>query len=314
MDFQFLQNPISKNWVVLAPRRASRPHAAEALRGKLDEAKGDVSYCPFCPGQEEDEIYRVPARNASASDAGGGGEKGDSSWQIRVVPNKYPFAPIHEVIIHSPDHHKNFEELPSSQVELILTTFRQRFRALKDKGQVYIFHNHGEKAGESLSHPHTQLAVVPAEIKMNIPRLAIGDELEEVAKDQVVYETAYFQLFCPKTSQWPDEVWVHPKAGSTYFSDISDGEIADLGFVLKRLIQIFSLRHGNEFSYNFYIYPGNDWYLRLIPRDKSLGGFEIGTGIYINTQDPKETIEFIKKHFENGVNGNVSRAEYGKSA
>ncbi len=293
MDFQFLQNPLTKEWVVLAPRRAYRP----------DEAKGSLSFCPFCPGDKnEHEVYRV------------GGEPGDDNWQIRVLPNKYPFAPIHEIIVHSQDHDNNFENLPDVQVELILQTYRQRFQTHKDKGQVYIFHNRGAKAGESLPHPHTQLAVVPNNVALDIPRLAMGDELDEVARDQAVHETSLFQLFCPKSSQWPDEVWVHPKAGQKYFSEISDEEISDLAMILKRLVKIFSLRHGNEFPYNFYIYPGADWYLRLIPRDKGLGGFEIGTGIYINTQDPSETIDFIKNHFKDGSEEEINRAEYCKAA
>ena len=81
--------------------------------------------------------------------------------------------------------------------------------------------------------------------------------------------------------------------------EIKDREIIDLAIILPRLIRIFNLRHGLEFPFNFYIYPGGDWYLRIIPRVKVLGGFEIGTGIFINTQDPKETMEFIKEHFEN---------------
>ncbi|MEX2007868.1 MAG: hypothetical protein WD992_03785, partial [Candidatus Levyibacteriota bacterium] len=292
-DFKFLQNPLTKNWVILAPRRALRP----------DEAKGTVFSCPFCPQSTgEQEVYRV------------GGEPGDINWQIKVVPNKFPFAPIHEIIINSPDHEKSFAQLPLSQVELVFKTYRQRFQTHKDKGQVYIFHNNGEKAGESLPHPHTQLAVVPDDVTFDIPRLAIAQELDEVAKDQVVHETEFLQLFCPKTSQWPDEVWVHPKRGGTYYSDITDEEIADLALVFKRLVQIFTLRHGNEFPYNFYIYPGKDWYLRLIPRDKGLGGFEIGTGIFINTQDPVETINFIKKHFNEGSESEIHTVDYGKSA
>lgn len=291
MDFKFLQNPLTHNWVILAPRRAKRP----------DEAKGTVPSCPFCPQSlREKEVYRV------------GGEPGDTNWQIIVIPNKYPFTPIHELVIHSAQHDKNLEDLPNSHVELILQTFKQRFMTHQGKGQVYIFHNHGEKAGESIPHAHTQITVVPYEVELDIPRLAIGNELEEVAKDQIVHETEHFQLFCPKTSQWPDEVWVHPRKDSNYFSGITDEQLSDLAVILKRLIQIFSLRHGNEFPYNFYIYPGKDWYLRLIPRDKGLGGFEIGTSVYVNTQDPEETIEFIKKHFEDGLESEISRAQYGR--
>src|ERR1035437_8860307 len=204
MNFKFIQNPVTKNWVISAPRRAKRP----------DEAKGAEPVCPFCVGREanEKEVYRV------------GGKLGDSDWQIRVLPNKFPFAPIHEVIIHSPDHHKSFDELPLSQSELILKTFRQRFQTHQDKGQVYIFHNHGEGGGESLPHPHTQLAVVPLEMKLEMPRLATPTEMKAAAKDQTFKETNHFVIFCPKTSQWPDEVWVAPKERGNLFGSIKDSQ------------------------------------------------------------------------------------------
>lgn len=303
MDFKFLQNPVSKKWVILAPRRAKRP----------DISKGSEPICPFCLGKElgEKEVYRV------------GGKEGDSNWRIRVIPNKYPFAPIHEVIIHSPDHNKNFDQLPLHQVELIMKTYRQRYLTHQKKGQVFIFHNRGEAGGESLPHPHTQLAVVPLDIKMDIARLsttasfesgpqpiswsaspqggptsdsANNSELGKMEHESAVL-TPHFYLFCPKSSQWPDEVWVAPKKRGRAFGETTDGEIADLSYTLSRLIQIFDLRHGNDFPFNFYIYPGGDWYLRIIPRVKTLGGFELGTGVYVNTQDPNETISFIKEHF-----------------
>lgn len=296
-DFEFLQNPLSKKWVILAPRRAKRP----------DVAKGAEPVCPFCLGREgeEKETYRV------------GGKAGDANWQIRVLPNKFPFAPIHEIIIHSPDHHKNFGELPLAQVELIFKTYRERFNTHKNKGQVYIFHNRGEAGGESLPHPHTQLAVMAFNVRMELPRLASEGELPNVAKDQKTCETKHFVLFCPKTSQWPDEVWIAPKLRGRAYGEITEGEINDLANIISRIIKIFSLRHGYEFPFNFYIYPGGDWYLRIIPRAKVLGGFEIGTGIFINTQDPKETIMFIKEHFEKPDEEKIKthhRAEYKRNA
>lgn len=292
-DFQFLQNPISKKWVILSPRRAKRP----------DIAKGIEPVCPFCPDKEDIEAAVYEVKNEAGS------PDGEASWQIRVLNNKFPFAPVHEVIIHSPEHHKSFNELPASQVELILETYRQRYNTHKDKGQVYIFHNHGEGGGESLPHPHSQLAVIPSEVKTDLPclddsvsvgfaprPLSLNVSEDAVVREEMV-ENENFYLFCPKTSQWPDEVWVAPKKRGKIFGEITDEEIADLASVLSRLIQIMDLRHGSEFPFNFYIYPGGDWYLRLIPRVKTLGGFEVGTGIFVNTQDPKETIKFIKAHF-----------------
>lgn len=297
-DFQFLQNPLSKKWIILSPRRAKRP----------DIANGMEPVCPFCPTSklENEVVYEVKDER--------------DNWKIRVLKNKFPFAPIHEVIIHSQDHNNSFDKLPKSQVELILKTYRQRFNTHKDKGHVYIFHNHGEAGGESLPHPHSQLAVIPPEVKLNMSRLATPKEMEVVAENQSFKETNHFVIFCPKTSRWPDEVWIAPKRRGNSFGSIEDVQISDLASTLTRLIQIFDLRHGLEFPFNFYIYPGGDWYLRIIPRVKTLGGFELGTDIFVNTQDPQETIEFIKEHFDQPVGGaneekirTVHRAVYHKA-
>ena len=296
-DFQFIQNPLLKTWIILSPRRAKRP----------DVAHGAEPVCPFCLGMEKDEseVYRV------------GGSAGESDWHVRVVTNKFPFAPIHEIVIHSPDHHKNFDELPCDHIELILQAYRERYQTHQDKGQVYIFHNRGEGGGESLPHPHTQIAVVPAEVRMDIPRLdpsaylGIGPQHEK--QEQV--ETAHFYLFCPRASQWPDEVWIAPKRRGRAFGEITDEEIPDLAMTLSRVLQILTLRHGHIFPFNFYIYPGGDWYLRIIPRVKSLGGFEIGTGIFVNTQPPAETIAFLQAHFREPDEEKIKRehqAEYSK--
>lgn len=292
-DFKFLQNPISKEWVILAPRRASRP----------DIAKGtEQPVCPFCLSQSEDEVYRVKNEE-------------NAGWKVRVLKNKFPFAPIHEVIIHSPDHHQNFSDLPLSQIELVLETYRQRYLTHQKSGQVYIFHNHGEAGGESLLHPHTQLVVIPHDVNPTIARLdpksSVGispkpldlKSSEKGMQEELMTQTDHFYLFCPQTSQWPDEVWVTPKKRNRLFGEITDIEIKDLAILLNRLIQILEHRHNGEFPFNFYIYPGEDWYLRIMPRLKSLGGFEIGTGIFVNTQDPNETMAFIKQHFNPPAGG-----------
>lgn len=272
-DFQFLQNPVSKKWVISAPRRAKRP----------DVARGAEPICPFCLGREavEPEVFRI------------GGTPGQPDWQVRVIYNKFPFAPIHEIVIHSPDHHKNFSELPLSQVEFIFQALHSRFQTHKNNGQVVIFNNHGEMGGESLPHPHTQIAVVPKEVVLETPRL------EEVVEDgaELALTTVHFDLFCPKTSQWPDEVWIVPKKRGRMFDETIKEELDDLAFIIQHLIAIMTEEYGHEFPFNFYIYPAGDWYLRFMPRVKTIGGFEITTGIFVNTRDPKDTIVMLREKF-----------------
>jgi UDPglucose--hexose-1-phosphate uridylyltransferase len=267
-DFTFIHNPYSHIWVALAPHRSQRP----------DQIEKKTQVCPFCPGGEgdEQEVYRIPQNTSEP-------------WKVRVVYNKFPFAPVHEVIIHSPSHTKNFDELPHEQVRLILEVYRQRYNTHKDKGNVVIFHNYGEASGASIAHPHTQLAVTPKEVDLDVMSLGMIDS-QHVATDE-------FVVFSPQTSQWPDEVWIAPKNEGKTFGDTTDTELDDLAFVLKRLINILDLRHGEDFSFNFYITPWTNWYLRLIPRLKKPGGFEFATNVYVNTQDPSETIAFIQDHF-----------------
>lgn len=270
-DYEYIKNPTNGVWTVLATRRAKRPNEAKQL----------PKACPFCAGREgdEEELYRA------------GGKYPDTMWQVRVLHNKFPFGPHHEVIIHSQDHHKSFGELPIDQIEILLHAYRQRYHALEKYGKVYLFHNHGREGGESLPHPHTQIVVIPRGV--SIAAAPLG------SIDRYNHQTAHFTLFCPLTSQWPDEVWIAPHQRKKRFSETTDAELKDLASILTRLVEIYNLRHGHEFPYNFYIYPSRDWYLRLVLRDKSLGGFEIGTGVFVNTQDPKETMAFIKEHFEN---------------
>lgn len=276
-DFTFLKNPVSGRWVVLAPKRSKRPDASD----------GTIPVCPFCPGhgKNEEEVFRIPSSS-----------RGDHDWKIRVVKNKYPFAKVHEVIVHSPDHQKNFDALDQKQNEYILRAYVHRYNEHMHKGQVVIFHNHGVASGESLPHPHSQLVVIPDVIHLVSSRLETGTK--GLSKDDM-HHTSDFHIFCPNTSMWPDEVWVKPKKQGRVFGEITCEEISDLAMLLKRLVQIFTARYQSDFPFNLHIYSGEDFYIRFVPRIKRLGGFEIATDVYVNTQKPEETIAFIKTHFEN---------------
>ena len=54
--------------------------------------------CPFCEGHERETPPEVDV------DAAEGREHDTPGWKVRVVPNKYPAIPGHEVVIHGPEH------------------------------------------------------------------------------------------------------------------------------------------------------------------------------------------------------------------
>ncbi len=162
---------------------------------------------------------------------------------------------------------------------------------------------------------------MPFNVKLDIPLLDTGiyhTFLPGVIRKRSyeVYPADTFYIFCPTTSQWSDEVWIAPKRKGKHFGEIDEKELADMSFVLSRLLLIFDLRHGHEFPFNFYIYTGNNWYIRIVPRVKTLGGFEVGTGVVVNTQKPQETMEFIKTHFLSPQSEQIEKehqAEYWRS-
>lgn len=269
----------TQRWVIISTVRVDRPQNVEDHK---------LATCPFCPGNESQtppEVYRV-----------GPGEKDGAGWQVRVVPNKYSITDIHEVIIHSPDNEKDIEYLPLEQVERIVFTYRERYRAHENDGHVLIFCNHGVRAGSSLKHPHSQLVVVPRQINF--------DAVLREPIMHVVEETELYSAYCPDFSQWPYEVWIAPKATDKKFGDTTNPEVAALSSILQRTIQrmqkLFATpefafyRPDRPFEYNYYISHTTNWFLRIIPRYISRAGFELGTGLNVNVVDPVEAAKQLR--------------------
>ncbi len=273
----------TQRWVIISEARTKRPDEAAA-------PKTGVTVCAFCEGNESftpPEVYRI-----------GAGEKDKPGWQVRVVPNKFAITDIHEVIIHSPNHADDLEHLPIEHVTRILTAYRDRYRAHENDGQVIIFCNHGFHAGASLIHPHSQLVVVPKQINL--------DSLYREPIANMIEDNTSFITYCPDFSQWPYETWIAPKTQGTKFGDTPEGELPELAKVLQKvLIKLEKIylsstikpkdRSDNAFVYNYYIYHGADWFIRIIPRFIHRAGFELGTGLNVNVVDPTDAAKEIKE-------------------
>ncbi|HEY5601032.1 MAG TPA: DUF4931 domain-containing protein [Patescibacteria group bacterium] len=257
---RYVPDVTTNRWVIISTVRTKRPDLTKPVPDKI---------CPFCEGNENltpPETYRV-----------GGGEANKPGWKIRVFANKYPITDIHEVIVHSTDDKKDIYELEDSHVIEIFKTYRNRINVNKEHGNVLVFCNHGISAGASLTHPHSQLVVVPHQIKFDI--------LHRETLNNILIDNNHFVAYCPEFSQWPYEVWIAPKETNYLFCDIDDEKINDLALLTKRIVSGLCKKF-KDLNYNYYIHHGRDWYLRIIPRTIHRAGFELGTGLSVNIADP----------------------------
>lgn len=279
---KFVPDVKTQRWIVIAPARWGRPEDAH----KEVKPVG----CPFCPGSEAatpPEIFRA-----------GEGEKDKPGWSIRVIPNKFPITDIHEVIIHSPHHDKDIAQFELPQVIALLEIYKKRYLVHEPNGHVMIFSNHGEHAGASLAHPHSQIVVIPRQINL--------DALVREPVLNVIDDNTFFLTYCPDFSQWPYEVWIAPKQEETTFGEITEVEVKELAAILQKALKRLYAKYndpalakirkdGVSFAYNFYIHHAKNWFIRIIPRLVHRAGFELGTGLSVNIVDPTIAAQELKE-------------------
>ena len=97
---------------------------------------------------------------------------------------------IHEVIIETPRHDRSLALLPQAEFDQVLSVYRQRYDAVTADPRVAhatLFRNHGERAGTSLEHPHSQIVGTPI-----IPP-QVRDRMENALR---FYDEAGACIFC----------------------------------------------------------------------------------------------------------------------
>jgi UDPglucose--hexose-1-phosphate uridylyltransferase len=324
------QDLTTEEWVIIASERAKRP--SDFIRERVERRLPDFSpACPFCPGNEgmtTGETLRYGPRGGRGWLVRAFTNKFAALSFSRKVARglKEGFytgmtgVGSHEVIVETPLHNKSLAFMEDEDVLSVLRAYRERYRILSRQSfakLVIIFKNYGAAAGTSLEHSHSQLLVtpvVPKHIRMrhevalryyeSYGRCLYTDLLEHERRGgrRTVVETGEFLAFHPFASQRPFETWILPKKHQASFGDVSQKDLGNLARVLRlNLLKIY--RGLNDPDYNYVIdsAPVGDekepyymWHIRIIPRLTEAAGFEIGSGMYINTAVPEETAGFMR--------------------
>ncbi len=193
-----------------------------------------------------------------------------------------------------------------------------RFQALyADPGvrHVILFRNHGEAAGISLRHPHSQiiaLPMVPMQIEDRLRAYrehyearghclmceTIAAEIEQ--ESRIVQQSRHFVSMIPYAALSPFHLWVFPLRHSSGFGDITGEERRDLAGHLHGLLKRLN-RGLDDPSYNLVLRSDAagdlahmHWYISIVPRLAMPAGFELGSGMYINSAMPEESAAFLR--------------------
>jgi UDPglucose--hexose-1-phosphate uridylyltransferase len=284
--------------------------------------------CPFCPGNEgdlSDETFRIGDKEKwnVRSIYNKFPPLSPKEKLIRhndgIYHNISGYG-IAEVIVESPKHNLCIALMSDGEVENIIRAYRSRYLSLQDKEgieAVIIFRNHGPGAGTSLEHPHSQLIatpIVPPQIRNRVESAVAFFDVtgtcmfcdilaqELAAKKRVVSENGAFASFIPYAGAAPFITWIFPKRHMSSFGDINDAEIKDMAAILKSTVsKIYYGLNNPDFNYTIRSIPVKEdgkayfhWYLSIVPRITLPAGFELGSGIFINSSLPEESAEFLR--------------------
>jgi UDPglucose--hexose-1-phosphate uridylyltransferase len=225
----------------------------------------------------------------------------------------------HEVIVESPSHDEDPADAELPQLELVINAYIDRLREISSKPYVKyvsIFRNYGKEAGASLSHAHSQIIatpIVPPIIQEELDaskkyfeehgKCAFCSIIEEEKRGpRLILENDVFVVFAPYASVNPMEFWIAPKKHAADILGLTPSEISVFAQTLKASLKALKdLVNDPPYNYGFHLAINADaqeyyhWHLEVYPKLTIWAGFEINTGVYINTVPPEVAAENLRK-------------------
>lgn len=308
-------NPLSGEWVLIAPDRFERPHALQT--SGIDDPERER--CPFCPGNEADtppEICRVGT---------------DERWEMRVVPNKYaavelltesmeeneqttareiPAIGSHEVIVESYDHDPSLRHYAQTRLEQLIRLYHRRYETqmvMPETRSITIFKNSGRLSSASLRHPHSQLVTLPIIPARGLQELDVfsnqrgacplcKEAIRAAREDRIIARNDRFQLLAPWAPRHPFQTWIVSRKHTPCFSSLDPEDIEPLAELLHLAVSgLDRLYPDCALNWSIQSSPLEErrahayfhWYLEIFPRLTLPGGFEWSTGGFINIVTPE---------------------------
>jgi len=267
-------NPLTNEWVLVSPHRATRPWQGEVAQLSTTPEPAYDPNCYLCPGNARVGGIRNPVYGSTfvfdndfaALKPDTARERLDVDGLGLLVANGEPG--ICRVICFSPRHDLTLATMTPGQIEPVVHTWMGQFRELGGLNSIHhvqIFENRGAMMGASNPHPHCQIwatASLPVEpAKELAAQKAYWDSrkhcllcdyvaVEQRQGERVICENESFIALVPFWAVWPFEILVCSKRHMASMKDFTDADARALSHVLHRVTSTYDKVFGVPFPYS----------------------------------------------------------------
>jgi UDPglucose--hexose-1-phosphate uridylyltransferase len=318
------KDPITRSWVVVGHRD-----------GTIDVPEG----CLFCPEKisSQTPLLRLPPQGAAQVIVLPSPDplyrvEGDPGRRADGIYDMMGLVGADEVVIETPEHDKNLEDLSEDQILMVMEAWRLRVEDLKRDVRfkyVSVFKNSGILAGQETAHAYSQVTAttfVPRRILYELraarewykekERCVFCDILKQDERQakRIVDTQGEFVAVCPYASRVPFEVWLLDRKHNHLFEQPSAGSnrrhlAALLRRVLRRLRQLAPAYHMVVHTSPNTIHPKGaasslywktikedyHWHIEILPIVKSRSKSYSLKEVYFNPLIPELAAEELRQ-------------------
>jgi UDPglucose--hexose-1-phosphate uridylyltransferase len=321
---EFRTNLFTGQSVIIARDRSKRPMKLEKPNYEIETNEHEDD-CPFCIGNENQttqETFRIEEDKKWLVRSFYNmfpiiTQDSESSKKEDFFIN-LDGCGVHEVLVDTYKHNGNFFNMSAYEFELMFTMYKDRYNELIDDENVkYIslFKNFLRNSGASMAHPHSQIISLPIipkavleevnncrnyfeENNKSLHQSVIDFEIKE--DKRVIHESENFIVIAPYASIYSGEISIINKSNEK-FENISSDNIKEMSLIFKNLFNKMNNVYGViPFNIFLHSHPKYDncedyynWHIHIVPRKYNLGGFEIATGVFVNSTNPEELAKLL---------------------
>lgn len=259
-------NPLTTEWVLLAPHRAKRPWQGQVEASALIESTAHDASCFLCAGNTRVNGEINPDYNATFV------FKNDFSALLPEGPKTHQDDPLFQlstergesrVICFSPHHSKSLPELELDELEQVVATWKEQSAELgKEYRWVQLFENKGAAMGCSNPHPHGQVwaqTQLPSLVEQKQKQLLAYNQqhnsslLADYAARELANEVRLvvvnddWLVVVPYWAAWPFETLLLPRFPIKRMTELTPATQASLADIIQQL----TVRYDNLFECSF---------------------------------------------------------------